>query len=173
MLAHVVITFATLCSLTLSACASSRPTTFVNTCGDYGLRTDPNATRPSLERIRAKAHGLFAALDRADEAEFKAELGETFALIEAGVVHERAELLRGIRERAARDEPPRTREWQGEQIWVSDASAVFVGKAIVHAPGDGEHPGGDYAGWNTVVFASERGMFRAVSWQWSGTVRGE
>jgi len=153
----------------LGACASSPPAAFVNTCSDYPtLPTDPNAARPSIDRIRAQAHALFSALDRADEADFRAELGATFALIEAGEVRDRAFLERGIRERVARNAPERTRTWQNEQVWVSDASAVFVGESIVHVPGDVARPGGDYAGWNTVVFANERGMFRAVSWQWTG-----
>jgi hypothetical protein len=97
-----------------------------------------------------------------------AELGETFALIDTGVVRDRAYLLQGIRERAARGAPERTRTWQNEQVWVSDAAAVFVGESIVHETGDVAHPGGDIAGWNTVVFAPERGAFRAVSWQWVG-----
>jgi hypothetical protein len=142
----------------------------VNTCTDYAtLRTDPNGPRPSVERIRAQVHALFAALDRADEADFSAELGETFSLIDTGVVRDRAFLLQGIRERAARGAPERTRDWQNEQIWVSDAAAVFVGEAIVNVPGDVAHPGGDYAGWSTVVLAPERGSFRAVSWQWVGS----
>lgn len=153
-----------------SACASSPPPRFIQTCTDYGrLRADPNGVRPSLDRVRAQAHSLFAALDRANEADFSAELGETFALIEGGVVRDRAYLLQGIRERVARAAPERTRTWQNEQIWVSDAAAVFVGEAIVHEPGTVERPGGDYAGWNTVVFANERGAFRPVSWQWTGS----
>jgi hypothetical protein len=151
-----------------TACASTRPAAFVNTCSDYTPRSDPNAARPSIERIRAQAHGLFDALDRADEADFGAELGETFALIEAGVVRDRAYLQQGIRDRVSRGAPERTRKWQNEQIWVSDAAAVFLGKAIVHDPGEVTNSGGDYAAWNTVVFARERGSFRAVSWQLAG-----
>lgn len=151
-----------------SACASSPPATFVNTCSDYTPRSDPNAARPSVDRIRAQAHALFGALDRADEADFSAELGETFALVEAGVVRDRAYIQQSVRERAGRSAPERTRTWQNEQIWVSDAAAVFVGEAIIHEPGDVANPGGDYAGWNTVVFARERGSFRAVSWQLTG-----
>jgi hypothetical protein len=154
--------------LACTACASTPPAAFVNTCSDYTPRSDPNARRPSIERIRAQAHGLFGALDRADEADFGAELGEAFALIEAGVVRDRAYLLQGIRERDSRSAPERSRTWQNEQIWVSDAAAVFLGEAIVHEPGDVANPGGDYAGWNTVVFTRERGSFRAVSWQWAG-----
>jgi hypothetical protein len=141
----------------------------INTCSEYApQRADPNAARPSVERIRAQAHALFAALDRADEAAFGAELGETFALIDAGVVRDRAYLITALRARVAHEAPEHTRAWQNEQIWVSDAAAVFVGEAIVHAPGDPtdlDHPGGDFAGWNTLVFAQERGTFRAVSWQ--------
>lgn len=155
--------------LCLSACASSRPATFINTCSDYAPpRVDANVTRPSIDRIRAQAHALFSALDRADEAMFSAELGETFALIIQGVVHDRAFLQRALKERSGRNTPVRTRTWQNEQIWVSDWAAVFVGEAIVHQPGDVASPGADYAGWNTVVFAPERGSFRAVSWQWTG-----
>ncbi|HTU63883.1 MAG TPA: hypothetical protein VMF89_35705 [Polyangiales bacterium] len=149
-----------------SACASSRPAAFVNTCSDYTPRADPNAQRPSIERVRAQAHALFAALDRADERDFTAELGESFALIAGGAVRDRAYLQQGIRDRVARSAPERTRTWQNEQIWVSDAAAVFLGEALIHEPGDVANPGGDYAGWNTVVFARERGSFRAVSWQW-------
>lgn len=148
----------------VSACASRPPARFVNTCTEYKvLQTDPNAARPSVDRIRAQVHSLFGALDRADEANFTAELGQTFALIEAGVVRERDFLLQGIRERVARNAPERTRTWQNEQIWVSDAAAVFVGETIVHDPDRG-----DYGGWSTVVFSPERGIYRPVSWQWTG-----
>jgi hypothetical protein len=138
----------------------------IETCSEYNTpRADPNAPAPSQERIRAQAHALFAALDRADEADFTAELGATFALVDAGVVHERASLVEEIRARVARSAPERTRTWQNERVWVSDALAVFVGEAIVHEPGTPDQPGVDFAGWNTVVFAPERGSFRAISWQ--------
>jgi hypothetical protein len=150
-----------------SACATSRPAAFVNTCTDYTSQpTDPNAARPSQDRILAQAHALFGALDRADEASFQAELGDSFALIDSGAVRDRAFLVQGIRERAARNAPERTRSWQNEQVWVSDHAAVFVGEAIVSDPGDPDHAGGDFAGWHTVVFAPERGLYRAMSWQW-------
>lgn len=154
----------------MCACASSQPAAFIQTCNEYRTpRADPNATRPSLDRVRAQAHALFSALDRADEAGFSAELGETFALIAAGEVQDRASLVDEIRARVARSAPERTRSWQNEKVWVSDASAVFIGEAIVHAPGTPDQPGGDFAGWNTLVFAPERGSFRAVSWQWAGS----
>jgi hypothetical protein len=134
----------------------------IDTCSEYKTpRADPNAVRPSIDGVRAQAHALFAALDRADEAAFSAELGETFALIDSGVVRDRASLIDEIRARVARAAPERTRTWQNESVWVSDASAVFVGQAVVHEPGR------DFAGWNTLVFAPERGSFRALSWQWS------
>ena len=140
---------------------------YVNTCNDYDTpRTDPNAKHITHDQIKAQTHALFAALDRADAAGFTAELGGTFALFESGVVRDRAFLLEGIRERAARDAPARTRVWQNETIRISENAAVFSGQAIVHEVGDVEHPGGDYAGWNTLVFSPERGSFRAMSWQW-------
>jgi hypothetical protein len=140
---------------------------YVNTCNDYDTpRSDPNAKRITSDQIKAQTHALFAALDHADAAGFAAELGDTFALIESGVVRDRAYLLEGIRERDARDAPARTRVWQNEQIRISENAAVFIGQAIVHEVGDVEHPGGDYAGWNTLVFSPERGSFRAMSWQW-------
>ena len=151
-----------------SACASSQPAALIDTCSEYKIpRADPNATRPSIDRVRAQAHALFAALDRADEAAFSAELGETFALIDSGVVRDRGFLLDDIRARVVRSAPERTRTWQNEKIWVSDAAAVFVGESVVHEPSDmNDHQGGDFAGWNTLVFAPERGSFRAMSWQW-------
>jgi hypothetical protein len=153
-----------------SACASSQAPALIDTCSEYKTpRADPNAARPTIDQVRAQAHALFAALDRADEAAFKAELGETFALIDSGVVRDRAFLLDDIRARVARSAPPRTRSWQNEKVWVSDAAAVFVGESVVHEQSDlsqPNQPGGDFGGWNTLVFAPERGSFRAVSWQW-------
>lgn len=154
----------------ISACASSQPAALIDICSEYRApRADPNAPRPSLDRVRAQAHALFSALDRANEADFTAELGETFALIDAGVVRDRAFLIEEIRARVAQGAPERTRAWHNEKVWVSDASAVFIGEAIVHQPGTPAEPGGDFAGWNTLVFAPERGAFRAVSWHWVGS----
>lgn len=150
----------------LSACASAPPP-YINTCTDYDTpRIDPNAKHVTPDQIKAQTHALFAALDRADAAAFSAELGDSFALIEAGVVRDRAFLLEGIRQRAGRAAPERTRAWQNEQIRVSEDAAIFIGEAIVTQPGDLEHAGRELAGWNTLVFAPERGSFRAMSWQW-------
>lgn len=164
MRSELIFAFAGLCG----ACAASQPAALIDTCSEYKVpRADPNAVRPSIDRVRAQAHSLFAALDRADEAAFTAELGETFALIDSGVVRERAFLLDDIRARVARAAPERTRTWQSEKVWVSDAAAVFVGETVVHEPSNmNEQRGGDFAGWNTLVFAPERGSFRAMSWQW-------
>lgn len=150
----------------LSACASAPPA-YINTCTDYDTpRTDPNAKHITPDQIKAQTHALFAALDRADAAAFSAELGDSFALVEAGVLRDRAFLLEGIRQRAGRDAPDRTRVWQNEQIRVSEDAAIFIGESIVTEPGDLQHAGRELAGWNTLVFAPERGSFRAMSWQW-------
>jgi hypothetical protein len=150
----------------LCACASA-PSAYISTCTDYDTpRTDPNAKHVTQDQIKAQTHALFAALDRADAAAFRAELGDSFALIEAGVVRVRAFLLEGIQKRAGRDAPERTRTWQNEHIHVSEDAAIFVGESIVTEPGDLQHAGREFAGWNTLVFAPERGSFRAMSWQW-------
>jgi hypothetical protein len=149
-----------------SACASAPPP-YINTCTDYDTaRSDPNAKHVTRDQIKAQTHALFAALDRADAAGFSAELGDSFVLIEAGVVRDRAFLLEGIRQRAGHAAPGRTRTWQNEQIRLSEDAAIFIGEAIVSEPGDLQHAGREYAGWNTLVFAPERGSFRAMSWQW-------
>jgi hypothetical protein len=58
------------------ACASSAPPALIDTCSEYReTRVDPNARQSTPDQIKAQAHAIFAALDRADEAAFQAELG--------------------------------------------------------------------------------------------------
>lgn len=131
-----------------------------------GAQPQPASAPLEPSRVSGMSRALFDALDRADESAAAAALGAQFVSIETDDVKTRQDVLGKLRERKARSAPPRTREYLQERSWSAEGSAVHLVRTLEHYPLDGALPNRDFDGWYTLVWARERGAWKAVTLQW-------
>ncbi len=114
--------------------------------------------------VVANSHAFLDAYDRADVDGVAAPLGASFVFFADGRFNDR--VLFAKRVQSARDRHlARTRTWSDEHVYATPTSAIFIGNAIEHIPGEADHPAAEAEGYNTLVWVREAGAWKLAAWE--------
>jgi hypothetical protein len=116
--------------------------------------------------VKTRTHEWYDALDRADIAGFTAPLGATFITFERARFLEPGSMTKGLQTRIDQHQPPRSRTWNEERVFLGESTAVFIGEAIVKRPASPEAQAGELRGYHTVVWAREADRWVIVLAEW-------
>ena len=148
----------------ITACVSTAQPAPLGSAGSAALVLDEPA-------VKERSHAFFDAWDRGDLAEFDQIASPAFETLSHDRFVSKPMATEILRRRVERHAPPRTRTWKNETVIVTATTAVFIGEAVEHLPADGDRTAAvEQDGWHTLVWASERGAWRVVHYQWQ--VRG-
>ena len=128
----------------------------------------PTTIAPMSEaQVIEKSHVWHDAWDQFDAAKWSEPLGSTFILYEDARFFTRDMLVAGLKARADKQLPHRTRTWDDEHVYLGESIAIFIGHAIENLPANGTNAASTIDGYYTVVWTPENNRWVIGHWQWS------
>lgn len=156
--------------LCLVACATPKPLA-PPTCPPPPPAPRGPEVAPDLDeaQVKARSHAFLDAFDRASVTDIQDVLAPSYVAYREERFMERAEQLESLRRRNERHLPIRSRTYGEERVYRSGNSAIYIEDGVERVPADGDQPGYDEQGANTLVWVRTGTRWQLALWQWDPT----